>query len=277
MSRLEGTIIFTDLDGTLLNHQDYSFDPARAAVDALKLANVPIIPVTSKTKAELLAIRTAIGLDTPFVVENGAGIYIPKEYFRFNDDSLIDAGPYWCKRFAPARSELIALLDNAPASVRSAIRTFSDMTASELSLLTGLSEEQAVLAAEREFSEPIEWTGEDKEASILKDYARKFGYDLVKGGRFFHLTNGYDKGQALYWLKQQFSRANPDQSQFAIALGDSANDIDMLEAADQAIIIKNPHSQNIDLAPGIPIIRSSKVGPEGWAESLNSFLNLDLP
>lgn len=277
MTRLEGTLIFTDLDGTLLNHDDYSFAPASKAVEALKTARVPIIPVTSKTKAELIGLRTAIGLDTPFVVENGAGIYIPKDYFRFNDDSLIDAGSYWCKRFAPARSELIELLNNAPDSVRSSMQTFSDMTALELSQLTGLTEEQALLAAEREFSEPINWTGDDKEALALKDYAHIHGYDLVKGGRFFHLTNGYDKGQALYWLKQQFSRANPDQSQFAIALGDSANDIDMLEAADQAIIIKNPYSQNIDLANGIPIIRSSKAGPAGWAESLNSFLNLDLP
>lgn len=277
MSRLEGTIIFTDMDGTLLNHSDYSFAPASDTVNALKSASVPIVPVTSKTKAELLGLRAAIGLDTPFVVENGAGIYIPKEYFRFNDDSLIDAGAYWCKRFAPPRADLLAVLENAPEVIRSKIRTFTDMTTTELSELTGLSEAQAKLAADREFSEPISWAGEDKEARALKQYANDHGYDLVKGGRFFHLTNGYDKGQALYWLKQQFSRANPHQAQFAIALGDSANDIDMLEAADQAIIIKNPHSQNIDLAPGVPLIRSSKPGPAGWAESLNSFLNLDLP
>lgn len=276
MSRLEGTIIFTDLDGTLLDHEDYSFDPAKNAIKALKLAKVPIVPVTSKTKLELLGLREAIDLDTPFVVENGAGIYIPKGYFRFNDDSLIDAGSYWCKRFSPERTDLIELLDNAPEDLKRNIRTFSQMTTLELAQLTGLSKAHAALASQREFSEPIEWNGGDESASELKRYAHQHGYDLVKGGRFYHLTNGYDKGQALYWLKQQFSRANPDQPQFAIALGDSANDIDMLEAADQAIIIKNPHSQKIDLSPGTPLIRSSKAGPAGWAESLNSFLNLDL-
>ncbi|KZZ42355.1 hypothetical protein A3758_15280 [Oleiphilus sp. HI0118] len=277
MSRVKGSIVFTDLDGTLLDHDDYSFSAAAGAIEALKREGVPIVPVTSKTKDELISLRDAIGLETPFVVENGAGIYIPKGYFLFNDDSLIDAGSYWCKRFAPPRSELTELVMNAPEALRMSMRTFSDMTILELSELTGLTEAQAELAAAREFSEPIEWTGEDSDASELKDYARQHGYDLVKGGRFFHLTNGYDKGQALYWLKQQYSRANPNQAQFAIALGDSANDIDMLEAADQAIIIKNPHSKTIELAPGIPVIRSAQAGPSGWAESLSSFLNLDLP
>ena len=276
MSRIEGTIIFTDLDGTLLDHDTYSFEPAKPVIEHLLSKNVPIIPVTSKTKAELLSLRERIGLNGPFVIENGAAIYTPKGYFQFNDDSLVDAGDYWCKRFAPDRSALIEILDNAPDTVRQNMRCFHDLSVEELSEITGLSLEQASLAAQREFSEPIEWLGEEGDLAELSDYARQHGYDLVKGGRFYHLTNGYDKGQALYWLKQQFMRENPKQSQFAIALGDSPNDFDMLEAADQAILIKNYKAVSLDLNPDLPLIRSTVAGPEGWASALTSFLNLNI-
>lgn len=276
MSRIDGTIVFTDLDGTLLDHDTYSFEPAKPVIEKLKDEGVPIIPVTSKTKAELLNLRALIGIDTPFVVENGAAIYVPKGYFAFNDDALLDAGTYWCKHFAPNRCEIIDLLENAPVELKKQMRCFYEMTAEDLVQLTGLSLEQAVLAAQRDFSEPFQWLGSSPQLQALKEYAEALGYELVKGGRFYHLTNGYDKGQALYWLKQQYMRANPSQSQFAVALGDSSNDIDMLEAADQAILIKNPNAPKIELAEDIPVIRSAESGPRGWAAALNNFLDLDL-
>ena len=276
MSRIEGTIIFTDLDGTLLDHDTYSFEPARRVVDHLISENVPIIPVTSKTKVELLSLRNKIGLDGPFVIENGAAIYIPKGYFQFNDDSLIDAGDYWCKRFAPDREALISLIDRVPQELRKQMRCFHELSAEALAQITGLSPEQARMASQREFSEPIDWLGSGDDLERLRDFALQHGYELVKGGRFYHLTNGYDKGQALYWLKQQFMRENPGQSQFAIALGDSPNDLDMLEAADQAILIKNKKAVTLDIKPDLPLIRSTATGPEGWASALTSFLNLNI-
>ena len=49
-------LVFTDLDGTLLDHNTYSFSPALAAINKLKSLNIPIIPVTSKTLSELMTL-----------------------------------------------------------------------------------------------------------------------------------------------------------------------------------------------------------------------------
>ena len=75
------SIIFTDLDGSLLNHDTYDFTPCMPLIRWLKQNGVPVIPTTSKTKAEILAFRKTAVLETPFIVENGAAVYIPIDYF----------------------------------------------------------------------------------------------------------------------------------------------------------------------------------------------------
>ena len=276
MSRIDGTIVFTDLDGTLLDHGDYSFIAAQPVLSELASLNVPVIPVTSKTRAELLSLREKLKLDTPFVVENGAAIYVPKGYFSFNDDALTEQDEFWCKAFAPSRKEWVAVIDSLPNDIREKVTTFTELGNNGIVELTDLTLDQVALANDREYSEPMFWQGDDALLEAFKVTVKSLGFDLLQGGRFLHLTSGYDKGQALAWLKQQFMRAKPNEPQFAIALGDSGNDIDMLEAADQAIVIKNPHSKDLELDERIPVLRSVKEGPAGWAETLNSYLNLGL-
>jgi len=276
VSNLEGTLIFTDLDGTLLDHEDYSFDAALPVLKKLAHYGVPVIPVTSKTRAELHPLRDALGLDTPFVVENGAAIYLPKTYFSYNDDTLVYDDGLWCKAFAPSRLTWQKVINDLPTELRERMTTFSELGDEQIAELTGLSLSSAKLANERGFSEPIHWSGSEEQLVLLENHIEDLGYTLLRGGRFLHLTSGYDKGRALVWLKQQFLRENPRSQLRAIALGDSGNDRDMLEAADQAIVIRNPHSKRLSLCPSISEIRSSEIGPAGWAETLNSYLNLGL-
>ena len=45
-------VVFTDLDGTLMDHDSYDVAPAKPALDALAARSIPVVPVTSKTRAE---------------------------------------------------------------------------------------------------------------------------------------------------------------------------------------------------------------------------------
>ena len=45
--------IFTDLDGTLLDHDTYSWAPAAPAIERIKKLGIPLIAISSKTLAEL--------------------------------------------------------------------------------------------------------------------------------------------------------------------------------------------------------------------------------
>ena len=69
---MSGAVIYTDLDGTLLDHHTYAFDEALETIKALKDRGIPIIPCTSKTRAETLSLMQAMDIDGPIIVENGA-------------------------------------------------------------------------------------------------------------------------------------------------------------------------------------------------------------
>ncbi len=72
-------LIFTDLDGTLLDHDTYGYGDALPALELVKKRNVPLVLCTSKTREETSELRDELGLSHPFITENGGGIFIPAD------------------------------------------------------------------------------------------------------------------------------------------------------------------------------------------------------
>ena len=54
-------VIFTDLDGTLLDHETYSWATAEPALKRLRKEGVPLIMVSSKTRLEIEVLRDQMG------------------------------------------------------------------------------------------------------------------------------------------------------------------------------------------------------------------------
>src|SRR5207253_11339070 len=75
-SRLR-VVLFTDLDGTLLDAATYRYDAARPALDRLRECRIPLIICTSKTRAEVDYLRRELDNRDPFIVENAGARYIP--------------------------------------------------------------------------------------------------------------------------------------------------------------------------------------------------------
>jgi predicted mannosyl-3-phosphoglycerate phosphatase (HAD superfamily) len=63
------TVIFTDLDGTLLDHDTYAWGAAEPGVHFLNDHGVPLVLVTSKTRAEVEHWRRVLRNDHPFAIE----------------------------------------------------------------------------------------------------------------------------------------------------------------------------------------------------------------
>ena len=74
-------MVFTDLDGTLLDHDTYGWEAAAPALEQLKAKRVPVVLISSKTRAEMAPLREALRLEDPFVSENGGGIFLPRAIF----------------------------------------------------------------------------------------------------------------------------------------------------------------------------------------------------
>ena len=76
-----GLLVVTDLDGTLLDFDDYSFDAAKPALNMLKKSRVPVVCCSSKTSGEVIAARKKLRINDPFISENGAAVYLPENQF----------------------------------------------------------------------------------------------------------------------------------------------------------------------------------------------------
>jgi mannosyl-3-phosphoglycerate phosphatase len=265
-------LIFTDLDGTLLDHNNYAHDAAIPVLELLHQHSVDVIPNTSKTKQELELIRDDLGLTTPFITENGSAVYIPKNIIPKQPAETEDIGHYWRKSFCKPREHWIELLSNHAKHFQPCYTGFSQMTAQQLSQHTGLTLKQAELANTREFSEPLLWHGTTNEHSEFSALMRKAGANILKGGRFTHVSGNSNKGLAMVWLTALYNHTKSLTHQ-TIALGDSYNDNDMLEIADIAIQIKSPVHDFPKLSSDNQILQSTLYGPSGWSECITQIFN----
>jgi len=266
------TLVFTDMDGTLLDHHNYSFEAALPALTALKNRQIPVIPCTSKTFAELQPLREMIGLDGPFIIENGAAIFIPHGFFKQKPSGTVWVDGYWCKSFISNKNYWIKLLEKINEDFQGEFKQFSQMTIDEIQTATGLDQTSASLAAKRQFGEPVLWTGSYEQKQKFIEAVRERGAYPLEGGRFIHVSGNCDKGQALTWLAAEYQKQH-NTAVSTIALGDGNNDIAMLEAASSAVRILSP----VNPAPKVNndnLYTSTLLGPEGWTEMLTELLSL---
>ena len=223
MGRFAGTwAVLTDLDGTLLDHATYKWHAATGALEVLHRLRVPLILVTSKTRAEVIPILRGLRRREPFAVENGGAIYIPRGYFRFQVPGASPAGRGWLRiALGTPRQKLIQALDRAAKRADTSIRSFSEMSAREIAERTGLSSADTRRARQREFDEPfVVLSSGSKAVSRLNQEITRAGHHMTRGSRFFHILGKNDKGTAVLKLLACYRRASKTRIR-SVGLGDS--------------------------------------------------------
>jgi mannosyl-3-phosphoglycerate phosphatase len=261
-------LVFTDLDGTLLDHQSYSAKAAEAALRELKRRRVPVVFVTSKTRAEVEVIRRELENTDPFITENGGGVFIPQEYFQRRIEGEVRIGRYHVLALGRPYEEVAAALEEIATEAGAEVVGFRQMSAKEVAENTGLSREKAQLAKKRDFDEPFYFVrgGEDTEKR-LEEAAILRGMNVTRGGRFWHLTAGSHKGKAVKKLIELF-RSQRQERMRTVGLGDSEVDLPMLAAMDVAFLLPNRtggHDEKV--MERLPRVKKvSEPGPAGWSE-----------
>jgi mannosyl-3-phosphoglycerate phosphatase len=244
-------LIFTDLDGSLLDHDDYSHSGADHALDTISREGLPLIFVTSKTRSEVEALRRELTVDQPFVVENGGGIFFPPSYGQWQIPGAIPCDGLRVLQLGVEYGKLRRFLSDLPDSF--SVRGFGDMSAEEVVGLTGLSPEAARRAMEREFTEPFLMEEDERLPELAELGAALVGRDQ-------------DKGRAVRIVTELY-RNNWNDSCYTIGLGDGPNDAPMLEEVDLAVIIPNPGGRPVELRRH-DVIRASEPGSSGWGRAV---------
>jgi mannosyl-3-phosphoglycerate phosphatase len=265
-------IIFSDLDGTLIDHFTYQSTAANQTLQQLQKANIPVILNTSKTLAELEIINRELNLTSPFIIENGAAIYIPTDTFKTQPSGTVSVGNYWVKSFSLPRQYWLKLLSDHAGEFSQYYQGFSALTDSVLSKITGLSVSAAKRAKQRQYAEPIHWLGDSSTKEAFIDHLIDLGANVVEGGRFIHVGDHCDKGQALIWLTERYQEHFDHCTISTIALGDGENDVAMLEAADIAVQVRSPVHEFPKLFRQYKTTQTELYGPEGWTEAIQKLL-----
>lgn len=258
-------IIFTDLDGTLLDHDTYSFLEAEDALQLVKDKDIPLLICTSKTRSEIEYWRKKLDNTHPFISENGGGVFIPKEYFAFDFDYDYENENYFVIQLGKEYNQLVKIFDKLKKEFD--IIGFSDMSVEQIASDTSLSLGQAEKARQREFSLPFKIQDRREEVDILKEI-NQHGLKYAIGGRYYHLMGDNDKGKAVKILSDYYRQKFG--SIYTIGIGDSKNDFTMLEAVDSPYLVmredKTYASNTYSLADGI--------GPDGWRKAVEIELKI---
>lgn len=269
-------LIFTDMDGSLLDHHNYHFDEAVPMLEALEAGHVPVIPVTSKTQAEVELLRDSLHNKHPFIVENGAAVFIPVGYFEQQPADTIEKNGYWIKAFVDPRSRWQSLIDEIRPQYAGEFKTFAEAGIDGIIAMTGLNVHAAARAARRQYGEPIAWQGNGNLKRQFIEDLQQAGAHILEGGRFMHVSGDCDKGRALEWLAQVYRAADPRKEMISLAIGDSQNDKAMLETADHALLIRSPVHPLPSIDRADHYLISTHTGPKGWAEGVNQIIGATL-
>jgi mannosyl-3-phosphoglycerate phosphatase len=266
----ERILVFTDLDGTLLDHRTYSFEPARPALRRLRGSGIPLIICTSKTRAEVEKIRAALGNTDPFVVENGGAVFVPEGHFSIELRAARRDSGYLVVELGTSYHRILRTFSQMKERLPGRLRGFSDLTVEDVAHLTGLSFEEAARAKKREYDEPFVLDDPATNLDIVKEIAESAGLSITQG-RFFHLSGDNDKGRAVRLVKDIYARTD-GISPRSIGLGDSSNDLPLLENVDFPVLVQRPGGRyepsirldNLVLAPG--------EGPIGWSVAVRELV-----
>jgi mannosyl-3-phosphoglycerate phosphatase len=293
--------VFTDIDGTLvdINTAEYGKETDKL-IRLIKERNIPLILASAKTRLEQNKIREDLGISDPFIVENGGAIVIPKGYFP--DYALRDI-KYPLRETQEIKNEardvnheIVVELGKPADYIRAKLsdirkkysinfRGVADISVEKLSNLALISRDQAKRMAQRNYGETILQIQSEDIARFIK-YVQEDGMKVIHGGRFFDVTVGTDKGIAVGILKKLFKDKFHNNVTF-FGIGDSTNDIPMLNLMDIPILVQRQDSTWVDdgeikMKNAVDSSRSSissnklikveGIGPNGWENAIHKII-----
>ena len=253
-------LLFTDVDGCLLNKHDYKYTDALPILQRIQEVKWPVILCSSKTASELTVLARELRLSSaPLICENGARIIWQGDGFGTERSTV-------CRTH---RDAVLKSLRRLSKDFR--FRSFTDLKLPGVMQVTDLSKEAAVRAMDREGTEPILW---DDDPTLITDFEHELiaeGLTLTLGGRFWHVAGGTNKGDALQQVSKYYETSVKGPL-LTIAIGDSPVDQPMLDRADFSIGIPTPDGTH-DVSISGKGMFATMPGAAGWAECVRLLLD----
>jgi mannosyl-3-phosphoglycerate phosphatase len=210
----------------------------------------------------------------PFISENGGAIFIPPNYFSQPVETTAERDGYSLILTGASYSTLRAALIEIVKQIDLPLAGFGDLTVGQIMARTGLTLEQAGMAKIRDADEPffIDRDFDDEDVKRLQAEVQRKGLQLTRGGRFFHLTGKSDKGSATRQLIKLY-QTGWQQPLRAVGLGDSLNDLPLLQAVDVPVLVRKKNREvDESVLAQVKVQITKQPGPAGWNEAVLDLL-----
>jgi HAD superfamily hydrolase (TIGR01484 family) len=246
-----------DLDGTLLDEQSSVHPENRAAIRAAVDRGVVVLVATGRSTISAHPVLEHLGLDTPAVVFNGAGLYDPRERKMLEERVLSNRTLARAIDLGRRRDWMTVLMG---ADSKLALEPRNELEASGLALMTGvryvprdrLSMEFVIRVTyfSREYPRS-EAFGDEVERDIGQPiYLTHFPLSVLPSHRASPLQvvdvhppcSG--KAEALRVLAERYGIP----ASRVVAIGDATNDIPMLEAAGLSVAMEDGMPEAVAVA-----------------------------
>ena len=246
-------IVFTDLDGSLLNTQNFKFEKAKSLIKKIIKDSNFIIPNSSKTELEIKNFIKKLKIKLPFISENGSEIHnlntierkLPKKITIARDRNTI----------------LKIFLKNMSKEILIKCDFLYKMNNKKKSNILGLKGRDLIASSKRRFTYAFIFKGDSKLKKLLFKKTYKAGLGIQQGGRVMNLGDNVTKGMAIKKTLNFIKSVNKNKIT-TIAVGDNQNDLSMLKVVKYPCIVSN---RSIKINNKNKIYTNKKA-PEGWIE-----------
>ena len=182
-------VIFTDLDGSLLHRDTFKFDTIKDYIKSLVSKGVIIIPNSSKTEKEIEKFNEELGVNLPFISENGSSIHGLNLITSNFPDKLV---------LSREKEELIKIFENkVPAKLKEKCFQISKMSKKEQENIFGQKDKKLKDALNRKYTLPFLFKGNKNEKNKLLKVLNSNSLTLQEGGRVLNLCDNINKVKSM--------------------------------------------------------------------------------
>ena len=254
-------VIFTDLDGSLLHRDTFKFDSIKDYIKSLVSKGVIIIPNSSKTEKEIEKFNEELGLNLPYISENGSSIHGLNLITSNFPDKLV---------LSREKEELLKIYENkVPEKLKEKCFQISKMSKKEKENILGQKDEKLKDALNRKYTLPFLFKGDKNEKYRLIKILNSNSLTLQEGGRVYNLCDNINKVKSMNRVIKILKKTEDKIK--TIAVGDNFNDLEMLRNCDIPCLVFNDKFK-LDQININNLIFSNKPSPEGWADVIKTAL-----
>ena len=271
--RSNTTVVYCSIDN-LITTTNKPLTGFAEFLEGLGEANIPVVPVTNRSRLQFDATIRKFGFGHAFIAEGGCGVFLPEDYFHLKPPRSMRLGRFTCIPAASPQPAAAEMLDEVAEETRIEAVALRELSPRELSQNTGLPQREAELLRQRDFDELFFFAGaSDADIERFRQAAAQHKAQVRPRGALWSLAVGANLASCvrdLSHLYQRSFRANPH----SIGIATSEEAPELFPVCDRCLLLAGR-----DAAAGEPASKYKTLplfSPDTWPVALELVLSREL-